>query len=195
MNLDLVVRQGSNPWAPNQHASDLEVWHYNDVPTLGTFTLGDDTVLFMLVDEPSDRSTTWCYVDLLPGVTESLGDVTFDTYEDMSAFAERQYAGREAVFARAVSYELRQWGPVHVEKHVLSAAVSFLHNVAGQLERDLADLQLQDRSGGAGLLLHAHAQTVLSMTGDQEPTAVDPAEWDDVDEVSDRIEVLEAAAS
>ena len=72
MNLDNIVCRDHLAWLTNDQAGDLDAWHVDDVPTLGTFGLEGGRVLFVLLDEPSDELTTWCYVPLSPEVAARL---------------------------------------------------------------------------------------------------------------------------
>ncbi len=44
---------------------------------------GASLVLFLLLDEPSDRATTWCYLPLGDEKAATLDGMTFDTMDHM----------------------------------------------------------------------------------------------------------------
>ena len=145
MNLDALVCPGREPWAPSRHASDLDVWHYDDIPTLGTFMSGASLVLFLLLDEPSDRATTWCYLPLGDEKAATLDGMTFDTMDHMMTTVHECFQGREAVFARATRYRISQWGRQTVSEGVYAAALTFLEQIATSLELEVKRLRRERR--------------------------------------------------
>jgi hypothetical protein len=60
----ITLQAGRPPWLPHEYAIDLDAWHYDDVPTVGTFKLGRMTVLFCADGEVHSGRVHWWYADI-----------------------------------------------------------------------------------------------------------------------------------
>ncbi|MBO3086585.1 hypothetical protein [Cellulomonas fengjieae] len=147
MMLDGIVRRGSRPWLPNPDAEDLDVWHADDVPTLGTFGCGKSTVLFSAIGDVDSPMTVWAYTDLKGEKCESLRDVMFANVTEMQSFAEGFFRSTHTVFACADDFVLKEWGtePVGTDHGALiKAAVAFLEKISIAMRDRVADLEGQE---------------------------------------------------
>jgi len=141
--LEGIVQRGRRPWLPNQGVTALDVWHADDVPTLGTFDLEETTVLFTAVGDLSTSSTTvWAYLPLGSETRALVADAEFDSAGEMQEFAESLFCNSHALFACADDFVLNQWGTEPVgagPTAFLAAVIAFLEQVSTQLKDELAD--------------------------------------------------------
>jgi hypothetical protein len=103
VNLDTLVSVGRPPWEPVAAAQDVDVWDKYDFPLHGTYSLGDEVVVFTLVTIVGSRSL-WAYVPVPPERREAVAEPRFDTKAEFDAFLANCFAGREAVFAAAENF-------------------------------------------------------------------------------------------
>lgn len=134
MNHDSLVRRGRLPWSPQPSATDLDVWQEYEVPLVGTFSVGDSTVLFTAVSDTSALLSVWAYRALSPAEAAEAVTLEFDTPEDLRQCVERYFAGHEAIFALAHDLRVRQWSPLQVEGGLAETATVFLKQVSKAVE-------------------------------------------------------------
>ncbi|GGP13058.1 hypothetical protein GCM10012278_63320 [Nonomuraea glycinis] len=101
MNLDFLIKRGLPPWRPRPEASDLDVWHEYEIPLTGTFHLNEDLILFKQVAAATEERSAWAYVWINPDDVESVENAVFPSLDEMDAFVEDRFAGREVVIALA----------------------------------------------------------------------------------------------
>ncbi|MDA0633304.1 hypothetical protein OUY22_07715 [Nonomuraea sp. MCN248] len=106
MNLDYLIKRGLPPWRPRPEASDLDVWHEYEIPLTGTFHLNGDLILFTQVAAATEERSAWAYVCIDPVDADSVENAVFASLDEMDAFVEDRFAGREVVIALADSDEL-----------------------------------------------------------------------------------------
>jgi hypothetical protein len=136
MNMDALVKAGFPPWAPSPEAHDVVVWHEYDMPTVGVFRLGTDTVLFTILGSPDERLTVWGY-SLLPRQLEfdDPATVEFGSLGELGKFIDRSFVnGRGAVFAIADNLRIWRWDSMKVDKSAMETALEFTGNVRESLE-------------------------------------------------------------
>jgi hypothetical protein len=109
MNLDGLLRRGALPWSPNPDASGLRVWHAYDHPLVGTFTVGSEDVLFMLVADFDGRLSVWAYTPMTTGEAEDCRAREFRSVSDLRDFLEGFFRGRPMAFAMAADLLITQW--------------------------------------------------------------------------------------
>lgn len=140
MNLDTVVKKGSRPWRPSPDARDLRVWHEYDMPTVGTFTLNRNMVLFTVVGDTDDDLTVWAYACLAEDEAKIAQDARFASVTDVDAFIRAKFADREAVFVLARDLQVWRWSRVHIGKAdktvLISAATEFLKGLKRSMEQE-----------------------------------------------------------
>src|SRR5665647_285537 len=103
--LDGIVCQGTRPWLPCPAANNLDVWHADDVPTVGTFECHSQLVLFTAVgDVASEDTTVWAYLPAKAQQRHEFEKAEFETVADMHDFVRAQFADRHAVFACADNF-------------------------------------------------------------------------------------------
>ena len=134
MNLDNLVKFGRAPWAPAPETTDLDVWHLDDVPTVGTFRFGSCTVLFSAVGDVEGRMTVWGYSCLEPSEAETLGASQYANAVEMQSDVERMFVGHRVVFALARDNEVFRWSPIDNESGLYPAAAEFLEAVVKSLD-------------------------------------------------------------
>lgn len=110
MNKDNVVRSGSRPWLPKPSATNLDVWHEDDVPAIGVFELDSEKVLFTAVGGVDTELTVWAYLPLSPAEYFELDELTFDSVPGMFRAVESLFTGRAFIVATAMHYALDLWG-------------------------------------------------------------------------------------
>lgn len=148
MNLDQIVSMGFRPWTPSKDAVDLEVWHEDDVPTIGTFSVHGTHVLFNLVGEPEKGLTTWAYLPLTDQEFRELDDVEYDSPAEMADDVASRFRDRPCVFAVAQDFKVLSWGPSETgAPSLLAGATDFLRDYVSitqdkiaQMRRQVADL-------------------------------------------------------
>jgi hypothetical protein len=133
MNPDALVRVGYPPWAPSPDAHSTDIWHEYDMPTVGVFRLGADSVLFTVVGDPDSRLTVWAYTCLDAGDAERLAEAQFSSVDELSASVESRLMGREVVFAIADNLQIWRWGSMRVETSTLMTSTRFLRQVRESL--------------------------------------------------------------
>jgi hypothetical protein len=101
VNLDLLIKGGLPPWRPRPEASDLDVWHEYEIPLTGTFHLNEDLILFTQVAAATEERSAWAYVCINPDDAESVKNAVFPSLDEMDAFVEGRFAGRDVVIALA----------------------------------------------------------------------------------------------
>jgi hypothetical protein len=132
MHLDALVTSGRLPWSPNPEARDLQVWYEYEHPYVGTFTVGDVTVLFNVLGGVETEMTVWTYTCLEPEEASDLADVSFASVPELRTFVQRLLSGRQLVFALADDLIINSWAVSEVEGDVYEAATTFLENVFAQ---------------------------------------------------------------
>jgi hypothetical protein len=132
MNLDTVVKQGSQPWEPSSDAHDLVALHEYDVPTVGVFVLGSDRVLFTIIGSPDDRVTVWAYTSLTE--QDDLPSRRFGSVAELGQAVDARFVGRQAVLAIADDLQIWRWTSIDVRHGVMQSATEFLSQVRESLE-------------------------------------------------------------
>lgn len=147
MNLDQVVQRGCPAWRPSEAASDLDVWHANDAPMIGTFTLGDGRMLFTCVGDVDSPSTIWAYAPLSPAEVGEFEDIEFDSLLDMFERVSQVFDGRDAVYAYARDYEVSKWCPLATTAGLYPTAHKFLDDIARAIGSRVSDESLREDYG------------------------------------------------
>jgi hypothetical protein len=140
VNLDGLVKVGRSPWRPNDDVSELDVWHMDDVPTLGTFSFAGDVWLFSVVVDVEERTTVWGYVPLTPEDLDALGSATFATMAEVQAFADEAFADREITLAGADEFVIERWGRHHAPS-LMAAASAFIREWVQTMLDNASDRQ------------------------------------------------------
>lgn len=139
MNFDSIVAADARPWLPAPDASNLDVWHEDDVPVLGTFDLPDGHVLFTLVGAADKAVTTWAYLPLEVSEYKELQETVYDSVLKMNEDVHRRFEARHCVFAVARDFSISSWTPTDEPvKSVLQGATEFMQDyvalVSGEVE-------------------------------------------------------------
>ena len=103
MNLDTLVRVGMPPWRPTPAAQIIDIWDKYDFPSCGTYSLGEDVIVFTVITTAGSRSL-WAYVPVPPEAREAVTRADFDTEAEFDAWLEFWFAGHEVVFAAAENF-------------------------------------------------------------------------------------------
>ena len=130
MNLDAIVERGCVPWSPSSLVADLEVWQAYEVPLVGTFTLGGQTILFSVVGDADASMLVYAYVPL----TVDVSDRTFVDAAELGRFVNEQFDGQKCVIALAPDARLDRWSVVLVEGSLYAAANQHLDAVLAQMK-------------------------------------------------------------
>ncbi|MFI7230634.1 hypothetical protein ACIBO5_46135 [Nonomuraea angiospora] len=77
------------------------MWHEYEIPLTGTFHLNGDLILFTQVAAATEERSAWAYVCIDPDDADSLENADFVSLDEMDAFVEDKFAGREVVIALA----------------------------------------------------------------------------------------------
>jgi hypothetical protein len=64
MNLDAVVAKGRLPWKPRPDARDVDVWHQDEHPHVGTFTWDVGTVAWSICSTRTESMFGACFLSL-----------------------------------------------------------------------------------------------------------------------------------
>ena len=130
MNCDAIVKKHLAPWAPNREARNLDALHVHDFPLIGTFELGDDTILFACLTGAMSRSNVWAYTCLSETQRQALDAFDAETTEELEQFVHSLFEGNRAAFALALDGEVREWsaGDVATDQHVMDVAITFMDN-------------------------------------------------------------------
>ncbi|TDW18581.1 hypothetical protein [Kribbella kalugense] len=134
MNADNLVKRGCKPWLPSAEATDLDVWHMYEIPTVGTFrTRGGDLVLFAVVGDldPEREVTVWAYTKIDEAMVDGL---EFDTTAELHEWARQRFAGVHVVYALALDLAVERWSPVENPGDLHSGAVEFMDQVRRSIE-------------------------------------------------------------
>ena len=126
MNLDTLVSVGQRPWRPVAGAEDVDVWDKFDFPTLGTFRLGPDLIIFTLITTAGMRSL-WAYVPVPAGLQKIVTETRFESDTEFDAFLAACFADREAVFAAAENFIITAKSDgvrIGTDRHALLAAAA-----------------------------------------------------------------------
>lgn len=170
MNLDQIVSMGFRPWKPSKEAVDLEAWHEDDVPTIGTFFLHGNPVIFKLIGEPEAGLTTWAYLPLNDDEYRELDEAQYDTPNELAEDVTERFRGRRCVYAVAIDFEVTSWGPsVSPVTSLLAGATDFLRDYVkitqekiAQLKRAVAEVESKkDAKNLAAEMIHVDVSHIL----------------------------------
>ena len=125
MNLDNLVKRGYRPWLPSSAASDIDVWHEYEVPLVGTFDNGGDTVLFALVGDadPDRQVSVWAYTVI--GADEAQ-DATFDSSIELTDWVRDRFTLTQVLYAVALDFEILNWSEATKVDNIHEGAVEFI---------------------------------------------------------------------
>lgn len=130
MSTDAVIRPGHEPWLPCSEATDLDVFHLDEVPTLGTFTVRGETVAFTCLSGHLDRVSVWAYCMLTQAEIEAAGSASFGSLRETQAWFSSLFTNREVMFATAAEHVIDNWSPHHdVGDDLLAEAVRFVKSI------------------------------------------------------------------
>ncbi|MGN9786933.1 hypothetical protein ACTMTF_36305 [Nonomuraea sp. ZG12] len=82
------------------------MWHEYEIPLTGTFHLNEDLILFTQAAAATEERSAWAYVCIAPDNAESVENAVFPSLDEMDAFVEDRFVGREVVLALAVGDKL-----------------------------------------------------------------------------------------
>jgi hypothetical protein len=165
---DSLVSAGQLPWEPSAAAEDVDVWYKFDLPLAGTYRLGDDLLLFLLITTAGDRSL-WAYVPVPADRARAVTEAQFNGEAELQAFAAGCFSAQKAVFAVAQDFTIMVTSdavPVGTGRHALLAAATawYATRIAALLNREVepapeagAGELLQAAQGMLGIALAAHA--------------------------------------
>lgn len=138
MNMDCVVRAGSRPWLPNSTATNLDVWHENDVPAVGLFETGGEKVLFTAVGGVDSSLTVWAYLPLTAAEFFELDDACFDSVADLMREVEGRFSGRKFILSLAREYTIDFWTVLtSPADSVYAASTDFLKDTVAALKAEV----------------------------------------------------------
>ncbi|WP_283135279.1 hypothetical protein [Rhizohabitans arisaemae] len=123
------ARCGGLPWSPSDQARDLDVWHQYEVPLVGTFMWGKQTVLFTVVGDANGHVSIWAYIDLAEEQATELRDLEFESEDELRRFVATAFSGRKALLALARDLCVGEWSPVTVEQDLTHSAITFVQDV------------------------------------------------------------------
>lgn len=136
--MDSVVRTGSRPWLPNSTATNLDVWHEDDVPAVGIFDLGTEKVLFTAVGGVDSDLTVWAYLPLTAAEFFELDDKCFDSVPELVSEVEERFAGRTFILALAKDYSIDYWSVLsEPADSIYAAATTFLRDMVAALKAEM----------------------------------------------------------
>lgn len=136
MNLDILAKRGELAWAPSPAACDLDIWHQYDVPLVGTFRVGDTTVLFTAIGDVDDTISVWAYVPLTPARSAAIAEQSFSDVRQMQCVVEDCFRDQEAVITIARDCRVIRYTRVDVEKVLEEAAVTALASIVRSYENE-----------------------------------------------------------
>lgn len=168
MKPDSLVSAGQLPWEPSAAAEDVDVWYKSDFPLAGTYRLGDDLILFLLITTAGDRSL-WAYVPVPADRARAVTEAQFNGEAELQAFVARCFSAQKAVFAVAQDFTIMVTSdgvPIGTGPHALLAAATAwaATRLAALLDREVepapeanAGELLLAAQGVLGTALAAHA--------------------------------------
>ncbi|RKO26123.1 hypothetical protein D7Z96_05090 [Pseudarthrobacter phenanthrenivorans] len=135
MDLDSSILLGARPWLPSPDASNLDVWHQDDVPTIGTFDFPDCHVLFTLVGVPDTALTAWAYLPLEVAEFKELHEMVYESVLKMRHDVHQRFESRPCVFAVADNFKIssHSWTPVEEPvRSLFYSATAFLQDYVAE---------------------------------------------------------------
>ncbi|WP_299517988.1 hypothetical protein [uncultured Serinicoccus sp.] len=139
MNLDAVVTRSCDPWAPNHGATNIHVWHVNDVPMVGTFDLHKSKMLFAAVDDVDGPTTVWVYVPLSCDEFTRLDATPCENVSALYDSIDQLCDGRNVIVAHARDFALSKWSVQPTTEGMYGAASAHLQMVVTTLEQQVSD--------------------------------------------------------
>jgi hypothetical protein len=102
------LRVGDPPWQPTSHPASVRALLSYGHPSIGTFRIGDDLVLFAVAyEDDEDALSVWAYV---PVPADAFQGRQFDTAASLRQYVNECFAGHTAVFAAANDLAIERWG-------------------------------------------------------------------------------------
>lgn len=136
MNCDAVVVRGQSAWLPNRSATDLDALHVHDIPLIGTFVLGRETMLFACLTGATSVSSIWGYTALDASALTELESSDFETTEALEEWAHQHFIGNRAALAWARDGVVFRWSSDDIDAGgVLEAAVRFMDLQLAQIHQ------------------------------------------------------------
>ena len=130
MSADAVIRAGHAPWMPCAAARNLDVLYLSEVPTNGTFVVGEDTYMFACLSGHLDHASLWAYTKLRASEVKRAAKAEFDDLEQLQDWTDRLFSKREVLFATAKDFKVDRWSdPYAVDDDLLKQASRFLERL------------------------------------------------------------------
>jgi hypothetical protein len=127
MNCDKLVRRGRHPWSPCQGAEDLDAYHIQDIPLIGTFKTEGTSVVFLCLTGHAEAVNVWAYLPLTPQDADELARRHFESLPEMQRHIRDLFKRRKAAFALARNGKVTEWSAKNVTADgVLVAALEFV---------------------------------------------------------------------
>lgn len=102
------LRVGEPPWQPSSNAASVRTLLSYGHPSIGTFRIGDDLVLFAVAyEDDEDKLSVWAYV---PVPADAFQGQPFVTAASLRRYVNECFAGHATVFAAANDLAIERWG-------------------------------------------------------------------------------------
>lgn len=143
--MDNLLVRGEPPWSPTPRVSNLDVWHVDDVPTVGTFELDGQAILFAAIGPVTGLFTVWAYRALDGELASAVAEVQFDDEGDMHAYVDTAFTDCDLLVASATHLRLDHWTPFRGAENVYVVANQFLDWIIRDLEGDATQRHFSER--------------------------------------------------
>jgi hypothetical protein len=124
------LRVGEPPWQPTSNATSVRALLSYGHPSIGTFRIGDDLILFAVAyEDDDDKLSVWAYV---PVPADAFQGQQFVTAASLRQYVNGCFGGHATVFAAANDLAIERWGIRNVNKRpdgLTDAATEFMWSV------------------------------------------------------------------
>jgi hypothetical protein len=124
------LRVGEPPWQPTANATSVSALLSYGHPSIGTFRIGDELVLFAAAyEDDEDELSVWAYIPVPP---DAFRGQQFAAAASLRQYVNECFAGQTAVFAAANDLAIERWGIQDVNTRpdgLTDAAAEFMWSV------------------------------------------------------------------